>query len=76
MPNEDLDLFYRDYRDAPSKDGMYSLISYVGSMSPKLSETIVLFRKGRWPSLDWHRPIGWRELTQTERNRYLKKEDS
>ena len=73
---EELNLYYRDARDLPSEDGMYSLISYVGSMSPKLSESIVLFRKGRWPRFDWHRPIAWREVTQTERDQVFKKGDS
>ena len=63
-------LFYYDATILPEKDGKYSLISRVGSMSPKLSESIVLFRKGSWPRFDWHTPIAWRELTETERKKY------
>lgn len=65
-----VELPYTDASILPTKDGKYSLIQRVGSMSPQLKESIVLFRKGRWPKFDWHRPVAWRELYQSEKEKY------
>lgn len=43
----------------PKEDGMYNVIMHCGSISPKLKSTFCVFRKGKFPRLDWDYVTHW-----------------
>lgn len=46
----------------PEKDGVYETIIHQGSITIKFSEpTRLLFRRGKFPRMDWNYVIFWKE---------------